>query len=169
MNTFKLGFALGAAMLASVVAGNAQQVVKFGYAPFGAPVTSLPGATTDNYRTLDPKGAMAQGAMIDVMNAVAKDAGLQVQYVASAVGDRVADLNAHTIDIVSNGSPLPVTAVTPLVDYGLPIYNNGDAMTVLKSDTKQYTSWEELRGEVVGVKGTRPKTAPRKRAGSSRR
>jgi polar amino acid transport system substrate-binding protein len=152
VKSLTLGMVLGAALLASVNAANAQQgVVKVGYAPFGAPLTSLPTATTENYRTFDPKGVMAQGAMIDVMNAIAKDAGIQIQYVASAVGDRVADLNGHVIDMMISGAPEPPTAITALIDFGEPIYNNGDSLVVLKSDTKQYTSWEDLRGEVVAV------------------
>jgi hypothetical protein len=66
---------------------------------------------------------MAQGAMIDVMNAIAKDAGFQIQYVASAVGDRAVDLNMRIIDMPITGAPEPPTAVTALLDFGSPIYN----------------------------------------------
>src|SRR5438128_283586 len=105
MKSNRLGVAFVIALLASLGVANAQQqVVKVGYAPFGAPLAGLANATTANYRTLDPKGTMAHGAMIDVMNAVAKDAGVQIQYVASAVGDQPADVNAHAIDMVVNAS-----------------------------------------------------------------
>ena len=67
MKSLKLGMVLGAALLASVSVANAQQqTVKVGYAPFGNPLTGLPGSTTDNYRTLDPKGVIAQGAGLHV-------------------------------------------------------------------------------------------------------
>jgi hypothetical protein len=53
----KLGFVLLAIMLLSAAgASSAEQLVRAGYSPFGAPLTSLPGATLDNYRTLDPSG-----------------------------------------------------------------------------------------------------------------
>ena len=108
MKSLKLGMVLGAALLASVSVANAQQqTVKVGYAPFGNPLTGLPGSTTVNYRTLDPKGVIAQGAMIDVINAVAKDAGIQIQFVASAVGDRVNDLNARTVDMFTSVASQP--------------------------------------------------------------
>src|ERR1700730_14834950 len=102
----------------------APAVVKVGVPPFGAPLGYWPTATTTNYRTLDPKGTMVQGAMIDVMNAIAKDAGIQVQYVASATGDEVGDLNSHAIDMVTNGSIGAPSAIAALLDFGMPIYKN---------------------------------------------
>jgi len=77
-----LGLVLWAIMFLSLAgAASAEQLVRVGYAPFAAPLSSLPGATTDNYRTLDPSGTLAEGALIDLMNAIAKEVELQVQLV----------------------------------------------------------------------------------------
>src|ERR1035441_4997314 len=88
--------AFGLAILPS--AAFAQQVLKVGYAPFNAPFTSLPGARRDNYQTLDPNGTLAQGALVDLINAIAKDAGVQVQFIPVAVWDQAAALASNRID-----------------------------------------------------------------------
>src|SRR5215471_7407773 len=97
----KLGFVLWAIMfLSQAGAASAEQFVRVGYAPFAAPLTSLPGATADNYRTLDPSGTLAEGALIDLMNAIAKDAGLQVQFVMVPAGpQQIAALNSNRNDL----------------------------------------------------------------------
>jgi len=100
----KLTFATVLATATFLACGNAnaQQVLKVGYPPFGAPLTSLPGATQDNYQTLDPSGTKAQGALIDLINAIGKDAGFQVQFVPVTVANSVAALTAKTVDIYAN-------------------------------------------------------------------
>jgi polar amino acid transport system substrate-binding protein len=167
MSNFKLGFVFAAALLAGVgVASAQQQVIKVGYPPFGAPLAGLPNATTTNYKTLDPKGAMAQGAMIDLMNAVAKDAGIQIQYVGSTVGDQPADVAAHTIDMVVNANIGSASANAALYDIGMPIYSNGDVLIVKKSDTKQYKTWDDLKGLVAGVLKNTAEDGPTQSSGN---
>jgi hypothetical protein len=61
----------------------AQQTIKIGYAPFATPLSWLPDATPENYRTLDAN--TAQGAMIDLYKAIAKDVGFQIQFVFACV------------------------------------------------------------------------------------
>src|SRR5258708_3842134 len=99
MKSIKLGLVLVASVLLSLGSAGAQQLVKVGYAPFASPLASLPGATPDNYRMLDANGTMAEGAMIDLMNAIAKDTGLQIQFVAVPVSDQLAALSSNKIDL----------------------------------------------------------------------
>jgi polar amino acid transport system substrate-binding protein len=145
MQRTKLGFAIGAWVLVSIGAAWAQPTVKAAYAPFGPPLSSLPGATADNYRTLDPNGSMAQGALIDLINALAKDAGLQVRFVTMPVSDQIEALNSKNIDLAMM---LPINQSAD-VDYTDPIYTDGEALLVKKSDGKRYTTWQDLKGEVI--------------------
>ena len=95
----KFGFVLWAIMLPSLAGvSSAEQLVRAGYPPFGAPLSSLPGATLDNYRTLDPSGTLAEGALIDLTNAIAKDARLLVRFVMVPGAEQVAALNSNKIN-----------------------------------------------------------------------
>jgi polar amino acid transport system substrate-binding protein len=154
MKILRGGLVLGAAIFVTMSAADAQQILKVGYAPFNAPVAYLPGATAANYRALDPKTVSAQGALIDLLNMIAKDAGLQFQYVPVVAGEQVAELNAKEIDLITvsaGGSPESKTTIV----FTAPIYNTSEALIVKKGDTTQYKTYEDLRSEVVGAqKGT---------------
>jgi polar amino acid transport system substrate-binding protein len=154
MKALRIVLAMGAAIFVSMSVTNAQQVLKVGYAPFNAPVTSLPGATPDNFRTLDPKVNVAQGALIDLLNAIAKDAGLQFQFIPVVAGEQVTELNAKKIDLMASSSGVTPENKSTIV-VTAPIFNYSEALIVKKTDTKQYKTYEDLKGEVVGLqKGT---------------
>jgi polar amino acid transport system substrate-binding protein len=145
----KLGFVLLAIMLLAGAA-RAEQLVRAGYPPFAAPLSSLPGATQDNYRRLDPTGTLAEGALIDLMNAIAKDARLQVQFVMVPSTEQIAALNSKKIDL---GLMLSQIGSGIDADFTEPLYQDSEALVVKKTDKKQYTSWEDLRGEVIAACG----------------
>src|SRR2546423_644892 len=63
------------ATFTSTISAGAEQAVRVGYAYANPPFASLPGGTPANYATLDPSGVMAQGAAIDLIRAIARDAG----------------------------------------------------------------------------------------------
>jgi polar amino acid transport system substrate-binding protein len=135
-------------------AAFAQQVLNVGYAPFNSPFTFLPGAAWNNYQTLDPKGTMAQGALVDVINAIAKDAGVQVKFVPVAVWDQAAALASNRIGLTTTEVGTSPDNKLAMV-FTRPIYNTSDTLLVKKSDTKQYTTYEDLKGAVIGAqKGT---------------
>jgi ABC-type amino acid transport substrate-binding protein len=147
----KLGFVLWVIMLLSLAgASSAEELVRAGYAPFAAPLSSLPGATQDNYRRLDPSGTLAEGALIDLMNAIAKDARLQVQFVMVPGTEQIAALNSKRIDLalIFNQIDSGIDA-----DFTEPLYQDSEALVVKKTDKKQYTIWEDLRGEVIAACG----------------
>ena len=129
-------------------------------------------ATNDNYKTFDTAGTMAEGALVEVMSAIAKDAGLQIQFVAAAAGDlnpagsgaQIPLTDGRGVDIaLATGGPASPNAV--LVDFTAPIYNNGDCVLVAKSDTKPYTSWDDLKGLAVGVQKGQPADGPAQKSG----
>jgi ABC-type amino acid transport substrate-binding protein len=84
-----------------------------------APLSSLRGATLDNYRTLDASGTLAEGALIDLMNAIAKDGKLQIQFVMVPGTEQIAALNSKRIDLaLSFGRPdsgIDVSSTEPAV------------------------------------------------------
>jgi len=151
MKAITFAFAVGVSVMLSLGAASPQQLVKVGYPPFAAPLSSLPGATEDNYRTLDPNGSKAQGALIDLMNAIAKDAGLQVQFVTVPATEQIAALNSNKIDLALMVN-IERSAVADFTD---PLYKDSEALLVKKSDSKQYETWEDLKGEaIVTLKGS---------------
>jgi len=150
MKAIKLGFAVAVSVLLSLGPASTQQLVKAGYAPFAPPLSFLPGATLDNYRTLDPNGNLAQGALIDLMNAVGKDAGVQIQFVMVPASEQIAALGSNKIDLA-----LMVNIGRPGADFTDPLYKDSEALLVKKGDPKQYVTWEDLKGEVVvAIKGS---------------
>ena len=94
---------------------------------------------------------MAQGALIDLMNAIAKGAGFQVRFVMVPASDQIAALSANKID-------LALTAIigrSAVADTTDPLYKDSEALLVKKSDRKRYTTWEDLKGgKIVTFKGT---------------
>ena len=143
-----LHLAAGAAVLPAMLrigSANAQQLVKIGYPPFAPPLSFLPGATPANYRTLDPNGTMAQGALIDLMNAIAKDVGFQVQFMTLPAPDQIAALNSNKIDLALMVDKEQGAAA----DFTDPLYTDSEALLVKKGESKRYTTWEDLKGAVI--------------------
>src|SRR5438874_718401 len=89
MHALNRGLAITASIVVGMSVANAQQPLKVGHVPFNAPVAFVPGATASNYRSLDPKAHPGQGALIDLLNAVATDAGLQFQFIPIVAGEQV--------------------------------------------------------------------------------
>jgi polar amino acid transport system substrate-binding protein len=163
MNLLKTFMVVSALALAAVIPASAQQptgvvigqtqVLKVGYPPFATPLSSLPGATPANYQSFDADGTKAQGALIDLTNAVGKDIGVQIQFIAVIGPELPAALLNNKIDVtVANANP-NLMAVTS------PIYSNSDVLMVKKSDPKDYRTWEDLKGMVVGVLANVPLAA----------
>jgi polar amino acid transport system substrate-binding protein len=93
---------------------------------------------------------LAEGALIDLMNAVAKDAGLQVKFVMVPGTEQIAALNSNTIDLALIFSQIGSGIDA---DFTEPLYKDSEALVVKKTDKKQYTTWEDLRGEVIAACG----------------
>jgi polar amino acid transport system substrate-binding protein len=170
MNGLRLGVFVAATLLGAIGAANAQ-ALKVGYGALDAPTTFLPNATADNFSTLDPTGDKAEGALVDLVNAIAKDSGFPVQFVAFGPGGngggggagggfgvggsgQTGALTGKDIDIIA-GSPYSATnsAAVAALRYAVtkPIYATSEALLVSKTDTAQYKTWAELNGELVGT------------------
>ena len=133
-----------AAMAALVVAAgampaSAQQVLKVGSTPTGVPFTFL-----------DTKTNSIQGIMVDLITEIGKDAGFPVQIEPMQFSTLIASLTSNKIDIIS--AAMYITAARKeVIDFSDPIYTYGEGLFVPKTDTKDYTTQDDLKGETVGA------------------
>lgn len=139
MKPLKFVAAFAALMLSSIGIATAQQVVKVAYPPFGPPLYSV-----------DAKTNLATGAYVEVLNAVAKDAGLSLQYHPLLVSDLALGLTSKMVDVAAGGM-----TITPenqaQFDFSDPIANATEAFLVKKTDATAYKSWDDFKGMVIGV------------------
>lgn len=139
MRASRIGVALGAALLAGVGSASAQQVYKVGtgVAPFGF---------------VDPKTNAIQGYAVEVMNAVAKESGLQIQFVAFAsFGEILPALLAKQIDIDASSTTITPERKAMGVEFSDVYAMWTESLIVAKSDPIPYKSIDELRGEAVAA------------------
>jgi polar amino acid transport system substrate-binding protein len=125
--------------VAAAAPGSAQQVLKVGSTPTGVPFTFL-----------DTKTNSIQGLMVDLITEIGKDAGFQVQIEPMQFSTLIASLTANKIDIIS-AAMFITPARKEVIDFSDPIYTYGEGLLVPKSDTKEYKSQQDLKGEVVGA------------------
>lgn len=136
-----LGFFAGIAMVAGVtLSGTAgAETLKVGSTPTGVPFTFL-----------DTKTGTITGVMVDIMSLVGKEAGDNVTTVPLAWSALIPSLTTGKIDAVA-----AAMFITPdrqkVVDFTDPVYQYGEGLIVPKSDTKNYVSFADLKGKVVGA------------------
>jgi polar amino acid transport system substrate-binding protein len=99
----------------------------------------------------DKDSNASTGLFVDLTNAVAKDAGLKVDFQAMTFADLIPALTGGKIDIIAT-----VMAITPerkqQVDFSIPIYDGPtEAVVVLASDTTPYKTLADLKGLPVGT------------------
>jgi polar amino acid transport system substrate-binding protein len=131
--------AFAALSLAAAAVAGAQTVVKVGSTPTGSPFTFL-----------DTKTNSIEGVMVDIMKAVGKEAGFQVQIEPMSFSALIGSLQSKRIDVIS-----AAMFITPerqkVVAFSDPVYTYGEGLMVPKSDTKEYTSFADMKGMTVGV------------------
>jgi polar amino acid transport system substrate-binding protein len=128
-----------AALAFAAMPASAQQVLKVGSTPTGIPFTFL-----------DTKTNSIQGIMVDLITEVGKDAGFKVEIEPMQFSALVASLTSNKIDIIS--AAMFITASRKeVIDFSDPFYTYGEGLLVPKTDTKDYTKQDDLKGEVVGA------------------
>ncbi|MGE0750508.1 MAG: ABC transporter substrate-binding protein [Variibacter sp.] len=131
-----------AALLAASLTGGvaaAQTTIRVGSTPTGTPFTFL-----------DTKTNTIQGVMVDLATEVGKEAGFTVQIEPMQFSTLIAALTANKIDLIS--AAMFITAPRKeVIDFSEPVYTYGEGLIVPKSDTKDYVSYEELKGAIVGA------------------
>src|SRR6266478_967111 len=131
--------ATAALVLTAAAPGSAQQVLKVGSTPTGIPFTFL-----------DTKTNIIQGLMVDLITAIGKDAGFEVQVEPMQFSTLIASLTSNKIDIIS-AAMFATAARKEVIDFSDPVYTYGEGLLVPKADTKNYAALEDLKGEVVGA------------------
>jgi polar amino acid transport system substrate-binding protein len=131
--------ATAALVLTAAAPGSAQQVLKVGSTPTGVPFTFL-----------DTKTNSIQGVMVDLITEIGKDAGFQVQIEPMQFSTLIASLTSNKIDIIS-AAMFATAGRKEVIDFSDPVYTYGEGLLVPKTDTKNYTALEDLKGEVVGA------------------
>lgn len=150
----KLFLALCAsALLWTAPSSYAQQVLRVGANPVAPPIAFH-----------DKASNTFRGVAVELIAAIAKDAGFEVQYTPVASPDAIAALNANKIDIIASNM-----RVTPerkaLVDFSQSYHTGGDGLVVPAADTKDYKTIGDLKGMAIGAQKGSPQLAEMQQAG----
>ena len=132
---------------------KAQTVVKVGSTPTGIPFTFL-----------DTKTNAIQGVMVDLVTEVGKVTGFRVAVEPMQFSALIAALTSGKIDVISAAMYI-TPARKEVIDFSEPVYSYGEGLIVPKSDTKDYTKFEELKGETVGAQVGTVYVEPLKKTG----
>lgn len=99
---------------------------------------------------VDPKTNKPNGFMVDVIDAVAKEAGFNVTVEPMEFSALISSLTSGKVDLTSASM-----YITPkrqqVINFSDPIFGYGEGMIVQKDDNKDYKSFKELPGETVGA------------------
>ncbi|MET0207496.1 MAG: ABC transporter substrate-binding protein [Burkholderiaceae bacterium] len=118
---------------------SAQAVLKVGSTPTGSPFTFL-----------DTKTNTIDGVMADIVKAVGKEAGFEVQIEAMQFSTLISSLTTKRIDLIS--AAMFITPVRlEVVDFSQPIYSYGEGVVVPVADKTGYVTMADLKGKRVGV------------------
>lgn len=130
---------LAAGLFWSMTPAAAQQTVRVGSTPTGIPFTFL-----------DTASNKIQGVMVDIVTAVGKDSGFEVQIEPMQFSALIGALTSNRIDLIA--AAMYITEVRKqVVDFSQPIYSYGDGLIVPKTDTRDYKELADLKGSVVGA------------------
>jgi polar amino acid transport system substrate-binding protein len=133
-----LGLAAGLWM-GFAASAQAQQTLKVGSTPTGIPFTFL-----------DTQTNKIQGVMVDLITAVGKEAGFEVQIEPMQFSALIGALTSNRIDVIA--AAMYITEPRKqVIDFSDPIYTYGEGLFVPKTDTKEYRSLEDLKGMAVGA------------------
>lgn len=129
------------ASLLGVCAAVAEPVYKVGSTTTGNPFTFL-----------DVNTNKIDGMMVDLMNAIAGDQGIEVDIQPVPFEALIPSLQSGKIDIMSAAVTItPVRA--EVVDFTVPIFPYTEAVVVPKSDDTGYKNAADFAGKTIGVQG----------------
>ncbi|MGK9170877.1 ABC transporter substrate-binding protein [Inquilinus limosus] len=131
--------AAAAMLVVAAATPAAAEVLKVGSTPTGVPFTFL-----------DTQSNTIQGIMVDLVGAVGKEAGFEVQIEPMAFSTLIASLTSGKIDLIA-----AAMFITPkrqeVIDFSAPIYTYGEGLIVPKDDAKDYVALADLKGLTVGA------------------
>lgn len=117
----------------------ADPTLKVGATPTGQPFTFL-----------DTRSGKIDGVMVDVIDAISKEAHFNVQVEPMGFSALVNSLTSKRIDLISTAM-FVTPARAKIIDFSTPVFQYGEGMLVPASDTKNYRSFADMKGMVIGV------------------
>lgn len=132
----------------------AAKTYNIGSTPTGMPFTYL-----------DPKTNTIQGIMVDLINAVGKDVGFEPTINAMTFSTLISSLNTKRIDIIS-AAMVTTPERAKIVSFSEPLLAYGEGLVVQDSDTKNYTSFEDMKGMTIGIQLGTAYVAPAEKSGA---
>lgn len=112
----------------------------------------LVGTAVAPFGFTDAKTGQPAGFSVDVMNAIAKDQGLTLEFeVMPAFASLLPALVAKQIDIGAASTAITQERRAMGIEFSRPYSRNTEAMLVAAADAGAYRSVDDLKGEVVGV------------------
>jgi len=110
----------------------------------GATSTGIP------FTFLDVRTNTIEGAMVDVIAAIASDAGFRVDIQATPFSALIPALTGNKIDIIA-AAMLITGPRRDVIDFSDPVLPYPEGMVVNIADTSGYRSLADLKGQVVGA------------------
>ena len=105
------------------------------------------------FAALDAKTKIASGATAEIFEAIAKDIGVDIEYVVVAgagTNPYVAALNDGKIDVIANTYQMTPDRLAQF-DFSEPVFSYGETMVVQKNDPNDYRTAADLKGLRVAV------------------
>ncbi|MGH9318448.1 MAG: ABC transporter substrate-binding protein [Vicinamibacteria bacterium] len=99
---------------------------------------------------LDVDTNAPRGVMVDVVRAVAEDAGFPVEVRILPFNALIPSLTSGRIRLIA-AAMVMTPARKEVIDFSEPVYSYGEALIVSSSDGGDYRSLGELKGRVVGA------------------
>ena len=119
--------------------GFAEEPKRVGSTPTGIPFTFLNTATNQ-----------IDGVMVDIIQAIGKDAGFAVKVEPMQFSALIGSLTSNRIDIIAAAMYITDTR-KKVIDFSDPIYTYGDGLFVPKQDATEYKAMADLKGGAVGA------------------
>lgn len=118
---------------------KAQQTLKVGSTPTGVPFTFL-----------DTQTNTIKGVMVDLIETIGKDAGFGVEIEPMQFSTLIPSLTSGKIDIIA-AAMFATAQRKEVIDFSDTVYSYGEGLIVPKSDTKNYVSFDDMKGYTVGA------------------
>ena len=107
------------------------------YTHDGSTPTGMP------FTFLDTKTNTIEGVMVDVIKAVGKEAGFEVQIEPMAFSALIGSLTSRRIDLIS-----AAMFITPprleVINFSEPVYSYGEGLMVPVADNKEYKTFDDM-------------------------